>query len=394
MSAAAAGPTPARWRTALRVGALAGIVVALVAIRVLTHVRTPGSDPGFQAYASAAPAAYLVPGLVLLRRRDWHVVGWLLCLLAMLFGFTFSTEVGVSAVRAGEAWLLWLLDVFEGPLWLLVTALLVVFPDGLGAQTVRQRRVGLFALAIAAAAVVPEPFKTHVTVSDAHGAMLPNPLPIAFVPPTIDDHTQFVAWGALLIALAALLLRYRASHAALRRQYRWVLWSLSFVVIGLVIGLAGSGLGGAAADLAWYPVLVAYAAVPGAFMVAILRYRLYEIDRLVSRTVTYTVVVVILAGVYSLAAALLTLVLPSGSNLAVASSTLAVAGAFRPLVGRVRRAVDRRFNRPRFDAEAEVERFARSLRDQTDLHVVTAQLRTAIDHTLHPDTVRLWIRPR
>jgi len=91
--------------------------------------------------------------------------------------------------------------------------------------------------------------------------------------------------------------------------------------------------------------------------------------------------------------AALTLVLSSDSDLAIAASTLLVAGLFRPLRRWVRRNVDRRFNRSRFDADAEIERFARGLRDQTDLAVVTARLRAVVDHTLQPESVRLWIRP-
>lgn len=392
MSDADAGTPPGRWRTAVRVAGLACVVGALVVIRVLAYQRRLTPGPGFLVYASLAPVAYLVPGLVLLLRRRWHVVGWLLCLLALAFGFSFSSEVGVSAIRAGEAWLVWVLDLFEGSLlWLLVTALFVVFPDGLGAQTAHQRRVGRAVVVLAAVAALPDPFVTTVGVSDAGAAVLPSPLPFAFVPRPVPDMTQILSWAALLAALVGLMLRYRASHAAVRRQYRWVLWSLAFMILALFIGLVGATVLQDPNGTAWYPVLVAYLAIPIAFMVAILRYRLYEIDRLVSRTVTYSVVVAVLAGVYAVAATLATVVLPSDSNVAVAASTLAVAAAFRPLQRRVRRGVDHRFNRSRFDADIELERFARSLRDQTDLELVTAQLRAVVGHTMQPTTLRLWI---
>jgi hypothetical protein len=386
-----AGAPARRWRTVLRVMALAGIVGALVWIRVLTHQRAAAGGAGFLVYASLAPAAYLVPGMVLLVRRNWHTVGWLLCLLGVEFGFAFSSEAGVSAIRAGNAWLVWLLDVTEGALLsLLVAALLAVFPDGLRAQTARQARTGRVVLTVAGVATFLQLFTTHVGVSDAQ-VVLPSPLPIAFVPRAVsEDLLPFVVWAAVPVTLAGLTQRYRASHATLRRQYRWVLASLSFLVVAVIIGLAGSGLG---RDEAWYAALTAYALVPVAFMVAILRYRLYEIDRLVSRTVTYSVVVAVLAAAYVTATAVLGLVLSSDGDLAVAASTLLVAGLFRSLRRRVRRAVDRRFNRSRFDADAEVERFARGLRDQTDLAVVTSELHAVVHHTLQPTSVRLWIRP-
>jgi len=381
-----------RWQTLLRFAALAGIVGALVWIRVLAHQRMAGDGIGFLLYASFAPAVYLIPGAVLLIRRNWHVVGWLLCLLGVEFGFTFSSSVGVSAMRAGDVWLVWLLDVAEGALfWALFAALLVVFPDGLGAQTQRQARIGRAVLAVAATATALQLFVTEVGVSDTGDSVVPSPLPIAFVPrPVSEDLLLLVTWCAVLVALIGLLLRYRASHAAVRRQYRWVLASLCFTVAAVFVGLVGSGL---SYDEVWFVAMLAYAVLPVAFVVAILRYRLYEIDRIVSRTVTYSVVVTVLAVAYASATALLTLVLSADGDLAVAASTLLVGGLFRPLRQGVRRSVDRRFNRSRFDADNEVERFARGLRDQTDLEVVTSQLCAVVQHTLQPDSVHLWLRP-
>jgi hypothetical protein len=100
-----------------------------------------------------------------------------------------------------------------------------------------------------------------------------------------------------------------------------------------------------------------------------------------------------LAVAYLGATALLTLGLSADGDIAVAASTLLAAGLFRPLRQRVRRAVDRRFNRSRFDADNEIERFARGMRQQTDLAVVTSELRAVVHHTMQPESVRLWIRP-
>jgi uncharacterized membrane protein YidH (DUF202 family) len=358
---------------------------------VLTHQRATEGG-AFLAYASLAPVAYLVPGVVLLARRNWHVVGWLLCLLGVEFGFAFSSAVGVSAMRAGDVWLVWLLDVTEGALLsFLYAALLVVFPDGLGTQTRRQARIGRAVLTVAATATALQLFVTKVGVTDTGASVVPSPLPFAFVSrPVSEDLLLFVTWVAVLVALVGLVLRYRASHAAVRRQYRWVLASLCFTVVALIVGLVGSGLG---YEAAWFVTLTAYAAIPVAFMVAILRYRLYDIDRIVSRTVTYSVVVTMLAVAYLGATALLTLGLSADGDIAVAASTLLAAGLFRPLRQRVRRAVDRRFNRSRFDADNEIERFARGMRQQTDLAVVTSELRAVVHHTMQPESVRLWIRP-
>jgi hypothetical protein len=124
----------------------------------------------------------------------------------------------------------------------------------------------------------------------------------------------------------------------------------------------------------------------------VLRYRLYDIDRIVSRTVTYTLVVGLLLSVYTAAAALLTRVLPVESDLAVAASTLTAAALFTPLRRSIQRRVDRRFNRTRYIAEQEMESFTGSLRDTTDVAVVQADLEAVIHRTLQPATLGIWIR--
>jgi hypothetical protein len=133
-------------------------------------------------------------------------------------------------------------------------------------------------------------------------------------------------------------------------------------------------------------------ALPAAITVAILRYRLYEIDRLVSRTVSYAVVIGMLVAVYAGGVFLLRSLLPVEGDLAVAASTLAVAALFNPLRRRVQKRVDRRFNRPRYDAEREVERFAGRMRTDLDLDDVTGDLLGVVTMTVQPAAATVWIR--
>lgn len=248
-------------------------------------------------------------------------------------------------------------------------------------------------LAVAAVAAFEEVFVVGVGLDDMNGALLLSPLPLAFVPTVVKtDITMSVETVALVVAFVGTVLRYRRSDTIEHRQYRWVPSSIVLLVAALFVGIVGSTLAGQAIGPWWTPIQVASLLVPIAFMVAILRYRLYEIDRLVSRTVTYATVVAVLAGLYLVVIGVLTQVLPVDSDVAVAASTLAVAGVFGPLHRRVRRAVDRHFNRTRFDAELEVERFALFLRDQTDLHVVEEQLGAVVNRTLQPTTVGVWTR--
>lgn len=378
-----------RWRTALRASGLVCLVGAMVVVRLLMHRSGMTGGDLFSVYGLVAPAAYLIPGVVLLLRRRWHVVGWLLCLFAVGMAFGFSTDW--ERLRFGSPWMIWLLDMVEGSsFWLPMVALLVVFPDGLAAQTPRQRRWGRAVLVAAAAAAITELFVTPVGQSGV--VLVRSPLGVAFVPRFVKEGgTISIELAALAVALAGLVLRYRSSHAVARRQYRWVLSAIVFLVVALLIGLTGSTIGGDDGPW-WYPIIVAYLGVPAAFMVAILRYRLYEVDRLVSRTVTYSMVVALLGVVYALAIGVTTQVLPGASDLGVAASTLTVAAAFTPLRRRVQRGVDRRFNRNRFDAEAEVERFARRLRDETYPRAVESELTSVVHRTLQPNAVGLWLR--
>ena len=385
--------TPApRWLRVLRVAGLVGLLGAIVVVRAWAHVNTAQvADPVTLVYGVVAPAAYLVPGVVLLRRRRWHIVGWLLCLAAVGMAFTFGGDWGTT--RFGGPWTVWLLDLSEGSLfWLPFVVLLVMFPDGLAARTRRQRLVGRTVVAAAAAAVIPEMLFSEVVVEG--GQLVPSPLGIAFVPRTAEDVTIVVEFAALVVAFTGLVRRYRSSAADARRQYRWVLSAIVFLVVALLIGIAGSELAGNDNGPWWVPIMVAYLFLPASFMVAILRYRLYEIDRLISRTVTYSVVVATLGAIYLIAVALLTRVLPLNSDVAVAASTLAAAAVMRPLLHRVQYRVDRHFNRPRFDAMHEVQLFTRGLRDQTDLGVVEYELRAVVERTLRPATLTVWIQRR
>lgn len=380
-----------RWRIAVRVVVVTGIVVALVAIRVLAYRRVGVDDDAYFAYASLAPVAYLVPGVVLMSRRNGHVIGWLLCLQAMTLGIGFSTMLGVSAVAAGEAWLVWLLAVCEGLTFPMFTALMVVFPDGLAAQAPRHRRVGRVALAAAVAMTALLAFVEQVGVAEADDAVLPSPLPFAFVPRGVADGgvTLALGFGALVVALVGLVVRYRGSHAVVRRQYRWVLWSLAMVIVAFVVGLVGSAFGGG--DWPWLPIQIAFVAVPVAFMVAILRYRLYEIDRLVSRSVSYAVLTVLLAAVYAAIAVVPAVVSDVRSDLLVAAATLAAAAVFHPLRRRVQTAVDSRFNRTRYDAARAAEAFTTRLRGATDLADLERDLHTVLRRTVQPAHVALWL---
>jgi len=197
-------------------------------------------------------------------------------------------------------------------------------------------------------------------------------------------------WFSLPPAAMCVVLRFRASEGVERQQLRWVAAGVAGAVGLMVIGVP-SGLGFAPNWIS-YLVFPALLLPPVAIGVAVLRYRLYDLDRVISRTLTYGLLTVLLGLGYAGAVLGLGRLLPEGSSLVVAAATLAVAALFQPLRRRVQQLVDRRFNRRRYDAVRTVDGFATRLRDQVDLDALHGELLAVVDQTMQPTQVSLWLR--
>jgi hypothetical protein len=192
---------------------------------------------------------------------------------------------------------------------------------------------------------------------------------------------------SFLAALVSLALRWRRAWGNEREQLKWVAFAAGLALVAnivlQIVQLPGLGL-------------VGVVLVPVGAAVAILRYRLYDIDRIISRTLAYGLLTALLGLVYVAGVfALGRLLNPGGepSAFAVAASTLAVAALFQPARRRLQAAVDRRFNRARYDAARTVEAFSTRLRDEIDLDTLTAELLAVADQTMQPIQVSLWLRP-
>ena len=193
---------------------------------------------------------------------------------------------------------------------------------------------------------------------------------------------------AIVFAIAALVVRWVRSEGVERLQMKWLV--LAFLVFGIgAVAEFGSFQYSVVANL-FLPAGVAL--IPITIGIAVLRYRLYEIDRILSRTVSYTLLITLLAAAFFGAVTLLTSVLSSDSDLVTAAATLLVAGLFNPLRRRVQAAVDRRFNRSRYDTQRVMDRFAGSLRNQLDSHQVMTGWVAVVNETMQPAAVGVWIR--
>jgi hypothetical protein len=365
----------------------AGLVVALVVRRPLTlAVLAEGA-----AFALVFPLGYATIGLVLGLRRPANPIGWLYAASGLAWAVLIPFEPWVDqlvldhrplplaaqiAVVAGE--FNWAPAIALG---ITLPALLV--PDG----HLRSRR-----WRVVVAAAVVGPVLTIVGGSLSPERLEETPIPIAKpfgldgVAGTVASAvvlTGLVLWVAsLLAALVSLVLRFRASRGVEHQQLRWVVAGATGAVVGVLVGMAG--------------VVVTYFAVlcvPVGVAVSVLRYRLWDLDRLVSRTVTYALVTSLLVAPYLLILPLVTRLAGDAGGLAVAAATLAAVAAFAPLRRRVQDLVDRRFNRRRYDAARTVDAFAVRLRDQVDLDALQAELLTVVDQTMQPTKASLWLRP-
>jgi hypothetical protein len=206
------------------------------------------------------------------------------------------------------------------------------------------------------------------------------------------------ALGATATALAvpvgavALVLRFRRARGVERQQLRWVALAAGLAALAVAGTLAGVATRNAPLRDGLIGILVAL--IPLAIAAAVLRYRLYDLDRIISRTLTYGVLTVLLGGAYAGVVLGLGQLLGRQSSLAVAAATLAVAAAFQPARRRVQAVVDRRFNRRRNDAARTIAAFSGRLRDQVDLATLTGELLAVVDQTMQPTKAALWLRPR
>jgi len=196
---------------------------------------------------------------------------------------------------------------------------------------------------------------------------------------------------AVVVGAASLVVRFRRAQGVERQQLRWLAWAAAVAVLGAAVALGGLAVG-ATAQVTW-AISSTFAVMPLAIGAAILRYRLYDLDHIISRTLGYGLLTVLLGGGYAGVVLGLGQLLGRNSSLAVAAATLAAAVVFQPARRRVQAVVDRRFNRRRHDAAQKIAAFSDRLREQVDLDTLTADLLAVVDQTMQPTQASLWLRP-
>ena len=338
-------------------------------------------------------------GWLLASRIPENPLGWLLLFVAGCFalaGPAYAVGTALEDSSPGvAAWFFWYAGGDdEGWIWLppvgvLFTQVLLRFPDG------RLPSPGWrwFSRLTIALIVV-----TTVLISTAYPEVSPGIANPVYIPGVVDYGVVIMLFlGLPLLACSlgsavSLIVRYRRAGSVQRAQIRWVALAASVVVAAFVASFAVPAAWGARSFIENATVIM-YALIPISIGVAVMRYRLYEIDRIVSRSISYAVVTVAVVALYAVVVTSVTRLVPGSSTVGVAVATLAAAAAFQPVLRRVRGAVDRRFDRRHYDAQHIVDSFGRSLRDEVDYAVINRSLVEVIEKTLAPELVRVWTPP-
>ncbi len=362
------------------------------------HDRVPDVDAPFAVLQAIVFLAFALVGAVVAARRPRNAVGWLFGVAALFFALgevanALFWQIAFRDPHPGAAadllaWFMnwsWIPAVL--PAWSFIPLL---FPTG-SPPGPRWRVVGWTAAVAGAVALVSTAF-TPGPLRNADFGWIDNPLGIEGLPLGTLADVSFWVWGAAaLAAIASLVVRYRRSHGIERMQLRWVATAGCLLLLSFVANAALSPWLG---DASWFFMLFGLLAMAGAVAIALLRYRLYDIDVVINRTLVYGALTATLAGAYVGSVLLLQLVLSPGSDLAIAVSTLAVAALFRPARGRIQAAVDRRFYRRKYDAHRTLESFAGRMRNQVALDAIAGELRAVVAETMQPGHVSLWVRGR
>jgi hypothetical protein len=372
---------------------LAGAGLALLAWDWSTPV--PRGFFGIRGMYGLFAAGFGGVGAVLTWRRPGHLVGWVLAAAGLLAAASFATiEYGLAASAGhrlpGAGYVGWVETWIWVPFLTLITVyLFLLFPDG-RLPAPRWRPVawlgGAFAtLAATGAALTAGSERPNLPALRNPFGLAPAAVPLGAAVAGLSG----LVCCALLAAWSLVVRSRRGTHLT-QQQIKWLAYAGCLVAAALVPGVALSLTPGWPAQIASGAVSVAALAMPAAVAVAVLHYRLYDIDRIISRTLAYAIITGVLAGLYAGLVLLATGVLGMHTPVAVAAATLSAAALFAPLRRRVQRAADRRFNRVRYDADQAVAAFAARLKGAVDLDTIREDLADVVQTTLEPAGVWIW----
>ncbi len=380
-----------RWL--VRAVALASIAVC-IAVAIADAARGYPSGGVYVLYGAVA-VVFIGVGWLIAERKASNAVGPLLLAFGALFAWYLPADLylHLSDDPAGADLVALAVSMLDAPMFILIALILILFPDG----QVPSRRwrwvvplggIGI-ALTVVGYGLSVDPFPLF---PDRH-----SPIGIGGFPGAGLVYLSYMIMAILLVAAAAgLIVRSRRGGTVERTQIKWVVAAALVLLVTELVNVA-TFRADAPNTVANTLATAGIALVPISMGIAILRYRLYDIDRIISRSVGYAVVTGILAVVFGGAVVLLSTILAQlaqGQTIAVAASTLAVFALFQPVRRRVQRIVDRRFDRARYDSEHIATAFSVRLRHEVDMETVTGDLARTVTTSVAPASLSIWLRSR
>ena len=340
---------------------------------------------------------YMCVGALVARRQPRNPIGWLLLVFVLFVAL--STDAGYYAVlayRLGHRALPAApLAVLLQPLYILATAvfplIILLFPDGSLSRRWRRAAWAYAACALLVVVVsglgpaIAAVTSGHVKV-DASGDVVTSGTPGGRATEALAAVVVIAVVALIISFVVRQVLSWRGATGERRQQLKWLASGSAVTLVTFAVGIQFSSTSAVSNILT-----TGLVALPVSIGVGIMKYRLYDIDRIISRTLAYAIVTGLLVGVYAGLVLLTTEVFGFRTPVAVAAATLAAAALFGPLRGRVQRLVDRRFNRVRYDAEKTVAAFEARLKDAVDLDAVTAGLTDAVRRALEPAHLSVWV---
>jgi hypothetical protein len=356
------------------------------------------------------PLAYGGAGVFVAWRRPANPIGWLLVLMG--WGLTLGPlRVPASAERLlagdldpGVAVAAWGNSSGYSLAFAALVAITGLFPDGhLPVDRWRMATIAtIVAATVSCVVICLNPVIAPTPVGSPTAVVVGNPFALApdaaFWSRVPDMNTLYPVLATIVgVAAAGLVMRSRRASPVARMQYRWFIAAIVLVLVCTSIwAIATSAFAADSVGPLFFLAILSMAAIPIAIGVAIVRYRLFDIDRIISRTLGWAVVTGLLVAVFAAGVIAMQTALAGftqGQTLAVAASTLLAFALFQPLRARVQRAVDRRFDRARYDAERTAIAFADRLREHTDIDAVASELSATTRAALAPSALGIWLRP-
>jgi hypothetical protein len=379
------------WST---VGAGVALAIAGGLVVTLGGAQAGGDIVPFIAMLAVFAATSVVGGLVA-SRRPQNPIGWIFCVFSAYTGLVVLAncyaEVAPDDARRGPGQAAaWFSNWSWVSLFTLAVIVLLLFPNG--RLPSRRWRPAVWCGGVGTAAFAAGVAFDPGTLDEYPGVANPVGLD-ASLAVTLRDAGMILTLVALVAAVVSVVTRYRGSGGVARQQIKWLAAAGLVAVAGILAGTTMAVLGWD--DVGNTVVVLGILGIPVAIGIAMLRYRLYDVDRVISRTLTYGLLTVALGAAYGglvLAGQALFSSFAGGSDLAIAVSTLFVAALFLPVRARSQRFVDRRFYRRRYDAQRTLESFAARLREQVDLDTLAGELGAVVDEAMQPAHVGLWLR--